>query len=122
MSSIMVVRSSVRRNRQNGSVKSVGVGSSSDNINDNNYNVSDGSSSGSNNNEINSMGDNPNEEFAVTAPRIKTIRFGEWEMDTWYVAPYPEEYTYNPVLHICEFCLKYMKSEYIMKRHKVSIC
>src|SRR5437588_1887768 len=100
MSSIMVVRSSVRRkSRHNGSVKSVGVGSSSDNINDNNYNVSDGSSSGSNynnNNEINGIGDNPNEEFAVTAPRIKTIRFGEWEMDTWYVAPYPEEYTYNP--------------------------
>ncbi|CAJ0832573.1 8892_t:CDS:2 [Entrophospora sp. SA101] len=94
----MVVRSSVRRrNRQNGSVRSVGIGSSIDSINDNNYNV----------------------KFAVTAPRIKTIRFGEWEMDTWYVAPYPEEYTYNPVLHICEFCLKYMKSEYIMKRHKV---
>lgn len=57
--------------------------------------------------------------FADATPKIRTIRFGDWEMDTWFVSPYPEEYSVNPILHICEFCLKYMKSEYIADRHKV---
>jgi len=29
--------------------------------------------------------------FADATPKIRSIRFGDWEMDTWYVAPYPEE-------------------------------
>jgi hypothetical protein len=41
-------------------------------------------------------------------------------MDTWYVAPYPEEYSQYSTLYICEFCMKYMKTEYIAGRHKVS--
>ncbi|CAG8638739.1 13012_t:CDS:2, partial [Acaulospora colombiana] len=57
--------------------------------------------------------------FADATPKIRTIRFGDWEIDTWFVAPYPEEYSVNSVLHICEFCLKYMKSEYIADRHKL---
>ncbi|CAG8482066.1 11279_t:CDS:2 [Diversispora eburnea] len=57
--------------------------------------------------------------FADATPKIRTIRFGDWEMDTWFVSPYPEEYSVNPMLHICEFCLKYMKSEYIADRHKM---
>src|ERR1043165_2662626 len=57
--------------------------------------------------------------FADATPKIRSIRFGDWEMDTWYVAPYPEEYSWYPTLYICEFCLKYMKSKYIADRHKV---
>ncbi|CAG8782800.1 15964_t:CDS:2, partial [Acaulospora morrowiae] len=34
--------------------------------------------------------------FADATPKIRTIRFGDWEMDTWFVAPYPEEYSVNP--------------------------
>ncbi len=51
--------------------------------------------------------------------KIKYIRFGGYEINTWYTAPYPEEYSTNKVLHICEFCLKYMNSDYILKRHKL---
>lgn len=54
------------------------------------------------------------------ASRIECIHFGEHEIDTWYAAPYPEEYSRNKVLWICEFCLKYMNSEYVGWRHKVS--
>ncbi|KAG0321804.1 hypothetical protein BG000_003102, partial [Podila horticola] len=50
---------------------------------------------------------------------IKKIRFGDWEIDTWYVAPYPEEYSQHPILYICEFCLKYMKSSFMAERHRL---
>jgi histone acetyltransferase SAS3 len=53
------------------------------------------------------------------ASQIECINFGGWEIDTWYAAPYPEEYSRNRVLHICEFCLKYMNSEYVAWRHKL---
>ncbi|KAM4535041.1 histone acetyltransferase KAT7-like isoform 8-T8 [Fundulus diaphanus] len=48
---------------------------------------------------------------------IKTIVFGRFELDTWYHSPYPEEYARLGRLYMCEFCLKYMKSETILRRH-----
>ncbi|KAK3402173.1 hypothetical protein B0T20DRAFT_390084 [Sordaria brevicollis] len=53
------------------------------------------------------------------ASQIECIEFGGWEIDTWYAAPYPEEYSRNRVLYICEFCLKYMSSDYVAWRHKL---
>ncbi|POS78421.1 histone acetyl transferase-6 [Diaporthe helianthi] len=53
------------------------------------------------------------------ASQIECIEFGGWEIDTWYAAPYPEEYSRNRVLFICEFCLKYMNSDYVAWRHKL---
>ncbi|KAJ3105684.1 hypothetical protein HDU97_007661 [Phlyctochytrium planicorne] len=50
---------------------------------------------------------------------IKTIFFGKWKIDTWYSAPYPEEYNMNEHLFLCEFCLKYMKSAFVLERHKI---
>jgi histone acetyltransferase SAS3 len=55
----------------------------------------------------------------ATASKIKCVNFGGWEIDTWHAAPYPEEYSKNRVLYICEFCLKYMNSDYVAWRHKV---
>ncbi|KAJ6155157.1 hypothetical protein N7470_005723 [Penicillium chermesinum] len=51
--------------------------------------------------------------------KIKYINFGGYEIETWYAAPYPEEYSRNRVLYICEFCLKYMNSDYVAWRHKL---
>nr|XP_023419627.1 histone acetyltransferase KAT7 isoform X3 [Cavia porcellus] len=48
---------------------------------------------------------------------IKTIAFGRYELDTWYHSPYPEEYARLGRLYMCEFCLKYMKSQTILRRH-----
>ncbi|KAM9392113.1 histone acetyltransferase KAT7-like isoform 1-T1 [Pholidichthys leucotaenia] len=48
---------------------------------------------------------------------IKTIVFGRYEIDTWYHSPYPEEYARLGRLYMCEFCLKYMKSQTILRRH-----
>ncbi|KAI5296357.1 hypothetical protein KEM52_003588 [Ascosphaera acerosa] len=51
--------------------------------------------------------------------KIKCVNFGGWEIETWYAAPYPEEYSRNRVLYICEFCLKYMNSAFVAWRHKL---
>lgn len=51
--------------------------------------------------------------------KIKYINFGGYEIETWYAAPYPEEYSRNRVLYICEFCLKYMNSDFVAWRHKL---
>lgn len=55
--------------------------------------------------------------------KINKIRFGQFDIDTWYSAPYPEEYQYVPEgrLWLCEFCLKFMKSGFVAGRHRVSI-
>lgn len=51
--------------------------------------------------------------------QIRRIRIGQYEIDTWYTAPYPEEYSKQEVLYLCEYCLRYMSSEYIAERHQV---
>ncbi|KAG9508950.1 Histone acetyltransferase KAT7 [Fragariocoptes setiger] len=48
---------------------------------------------------------------------IKCIELGRYEIDVWYNSPYPEEYRYLPKLFICEYCLKYMTSAEVLKRH-----
>ncbi|KAG5361714.1 Histone acetyltransferase KAT7 [Yarrowia sp. C11] len=50
---------------------------------------------------------------------ITCIHFGDYEINTWHAAPYPEEYARNKVLPLCEFCLKYMSSGHVRKRHKL---
>lgn len=77
-----------------------------------------------------SMGTAPNTPAnASSAPtvagrpeKINKIRFGQYDIDTWYQAPYPEEYAQVPDgrLWLCEFCLKYMKSGFVAGRHMVS--
>lgn len=63
----------------------------------------------------------PTSTHFAPGQRIRTIRFGEWDINTWYDAPFPEEYMSLPdgKLWICEFCLKYMKSAFNASRHKV---
>lgn len=58
----------------------------------------------------------------TVASKIRRIRFGKYDIDTWYSAPYPEEYSRVPDgrLWLCEFCLKYMKSGFVADRHEVS--
>ncbi|KAI9838319.1 MAG: hypothetical protein M1819_005587 [Sarea resinae] len=67
------------------------------------------------------QGENEGRSQKVAGPpsKIKCINFGGFEIDTWYAAPYPEEYSRNRVLYICEFCLKYMSSDFVAWRHKL---
>ena len=66
-------------------------------------------------------GDQEQRNRKISGPpsKIKCINFGGYEIETWYAAPYPEEYSRNRVLYICEFCLKYMSSDYVAWRHKL---
>ncbi|KAJ7056588.1 hypothetical protein C8F01DRAFT_1154218 [Mycena amicta] len=64
----------------------------------------------------------PTHDPSVPAPlRITHIRFGQYDIETWYNAPFPEEYSNIPDgrLWICEFCLKYMKSRFGSNRHRM---
>lgn len=54
--------------------------------------------------------------------QIKKIHFRDYEIDTWYTAPYPEEYSQSKILYICEHCLKYMNSPISYERHQLKNC
>jgi histone acetyltransferase SAS3 len=62
----------------------------------------------------------PSQKMSGPPSKIKCINFGGYEIDTWNTAPYPEEYSRNKIIYICEFCLKYMNSDFVAWRHKVS--
>ncbi|GAA5854791.1 hypothetical protein JCM9279_000947 [Rhodotorula babjevae] len=52
---------------------------------------------------------------------ITHLRIGEFELKTWYQAPFPDEYTRvaDGRLWVCEWCLKYMKSGFEAERHRL---
>lgn len=54
--------------------------------------------------------------------QIRKIRFREFEIDTWYTSPYPEEYSRSKIIYICEHCLKYMSSPTSYERHQLKNC
>lgn len=50
--------------------------------------------------------------------QIKRIQIGSYEIDTWYTAPYPLEYSaMHEKLYLCEYCLKYMAGSFEARRH-----
>jgi histone acetyltransferase MYST1 len=48
---------------------------------------------------------------------IPYIVLGKYEIETWYFSPYPEEYSGDDKMHICEYCLKYMKKHKTLVNH-----
>uniref|UniRef100_A0A1I7XS07 Histone acetyltransferase n=1 Tax=Heterorhabditis bacteriophora TaxID=37862 RepID=A0A1I7XS07_HETBA len=52
---------------------------------------------------------------------IETVRYGEYEVDTWYVSPYPDEFGKERYLFICDYCLLYVKQERMFRMHLVNI-
>ena len=65
------------------------------------------------------MAAKPNRTVSGPPSKIKCIQFGKFVIDTFYAAPYPEEYSHESRLFICEFCLKYLPSEFVAYRHKL---
>lgn len=57
-----------------------------------------------------------NEEI-TKVKNIPCIVLGKYEIETWYFAPYPEEYSGEEKMYICEFCLKYMKKQKTLINH-----
>lgn len=48
---------------------------------------------------------------------IEKVYFGDYEIDTWYYSPYPEEYGHQSALYVCDQCLKYMKKRKTWEQH-----
>lgn len=64
----------------------------------------------------------PAPNMQLNKSQIKKIVFRNYEIDTWYTAPYPEEYSQCKTLFICEHCLKYMNSHLSYQRHLLKNC
>ncbi|EDK42016.1 conserved hypothetical protein [Lodderomyces elongisporus NRRL YB-4239] len=60
--------------------------------------------------------------ISLNKSKIKRIVLRDFEIDTWYTAPYPEEYSQCETLYICEYCLKYMSSSMSYLRHQLKNC
>jgi histone acetyltransferase HTATIP len=50
---------------------------------------------------------------------VQMIELGRYRMKPWYFSPYPVELTSEPVIYLCEFCLKYVRSRKCLERHRV---
>eukprot|EP00053_Salpingoeca_punica_P012708 m.114103 g.114103 ORF g.114103 m.114103 type:complete len:468 (+) comp16020_c0_seq1:110-1513(+) len=50
---------------------------------------------------------------------IEMIELGAHRVRPWYFAPYPERLTHNPIIYICEFCLRFSRSLTSFRRHKM---
>lgn len=46
------------------------------------------------------------------------IQMGKHEVETWYFSPYPIEFAHLECLYICEMCLSYFPSAFVLKRHR----
>ena len=49
---------------------------------------------------------------------LNRLQVGKHEVEAWYFSPYPREYAHLDILYICEFCLSYFPSAFMLKRHR----
>ena len=54
---------------------------------------------------------------ATKVKNIMCIQIGNFDIDTWYYSPYPEDFAGVERLYLCEFCLKYMRKLNTLERH-----
>ncbi|XP_033633658.1 histone acetyltransferase KAT5-like [Asterias rubens] len=62
--------------------------------------------------------DKTHDDIITRMKNISMIELGRHRIRPWYFAPYPVELTICPVIFLCEFCLKYVKSRKCLERHK----
>lgn len=61
--------------------------------------------------------DQKQNDIVTRMKNISCIELGRHRLKPWYFSPYPKELTALPVLYLCEFCLKYVKSLTCLGRH-----
>jgi len=49
---------------------------------------------------------------------IELIELGKYHIAPWYFSPYPEVLTTEPLIRLCEFCLKFNRSETSLRNHR----
>lgn len=71
--------------------------------------------------EIVSISEEENTQLNTLLPLMnksnKLIQFANYEIETWYKSPYPDDYWQLDKIYICQYCLKYMKSHSVLNRH-----
>ncbi|KAG8563638.1 hypothetical protein GDO81_016160 [Engystomops pustulosus] len=63
------------------------------------------------------VSDRSHDDIITRMKNIECIELGRHRLKPWYFSPYPQELTVLPVLYLCEFCLKYVKSLKCLQRH-----
>jgi histone acetyltransferase HTATIP len=63
-----------------------------------------------------SMTQNPAEIARIR--NISKVQFGKWDLYPWYFSPYPEAFSQEDVIYICEFCLGYYGDIKSFTRHR----
>lgn len=63
-----------------------------------------------------SMTQNPHEIARIR--NISKVQFGKNDLFPWYFSPYPEVFTQEDVIYICEFCLSYYGDDFAFARHR----
>ncbi|XP_060711548.1 histone acetyltransferase KAT5 isoform X5 [Hemiscyllium ocellatum] len=63
------------------------------------------------------VSDRSHDDIVTRMKNIECIELGRHRLKPWYFSPYPQELTSLPVLYLCEFCLKYLKSLKCLQRH-----
>ncbi|PHH92093.1 hypothetical protein CDD83_8944 [Cordyceps sp. RAO-2017] len=63
-----------------------------------------------------SMTQNPAEISRIR--NISKVQFGKNDLFPWYFSPYPEMFSHEDVIFICEFCLSYYGDERAFLRHR----
>ncbi|XP_042566125.1 histone acetyltransferase KAT5-like [Clupea harengus] len=57
------------------------------------------------------------DDIVTRMKNINCIELGRHRLKPWYFSPYPQELAALPILYLCEFCLKYLKSITCLQRH-----
>ncbi|ODA79723.1 hypothetical protein RJ55_05317 [Drechmeria coniospora] len=63
-----------------------------------------------------SMTQNPAEISRIR--NISKVQFGKHDLFPWYFSPYPEVFSQEDVIFICEFCLSYYGDDISFSRHR----
>ncbi|TQV93004.1 hypothetical protein V2A60_003682 [Cordyceps javanica] len=63
-----------------------------------------------------SMTQNPTEVSRIR--NISKVQFGKFDLFPWYFSPYPESFSGEDIIFICEFCLSYYGDEFSFDRHR----
>lgn len=60
---------------------------------------------------------NPHDDITTRIKNIEYIEIGRHRLRPWYFSPYPAEIIVDGMIHLCEFCLTYVKTRHQLKRH-----
>lgn len=57
------------------------------------------------------------DEEITKVKNIPYITLGKFEIETWYYSPYPDEYSGEDMMCVCEYCLKYVRRHRTLVNH-----